>query len=123
MEPGTKVAIISKSAEGVTHVAPSEKAPSKAASEPAPAPAEKEKAEKQTPKAETAAPKEKPKAPPVPPSRPSASEPQLPPKERERRVSFRISNYFLKYIRLPCILKHNLIFCHVGWIVVIVMYH
>lgn len=98
MEPGTKIAIISKSGEGVTHVAPSEKAPSKAASEPAPA--EKEKVEKQIPKAETTPPKEKPKSPSVPPSRPSATEPQLPPKERERRVSIRISNNFLNYVML-----------------------
>ncbi|XP_074382555.1 dihydrolipoyllysine-residue succinyltransferase component of 2-oxoglutarate dehydrogenase complex 1, mitochondrial-like isoform X3 [Apium graveolens] len=85
VEPGTKVAIISKSSEGVTHVAPSEKPPSKPAPEPSPAPAEK-KADKQMPKAETTLPKDKPKVPSPPTSRPSASEPQLPPKERERRV-------------------------------------
>ncbi|KAA8515524.1 hypothetical protein F0562_018865 [Nyssa sinensis] len=86
VEPGTKVAVISKSVEGVTHVAPSEKTPSKAASEPAPS--EKE-VDKQIPKAETlpkVTPKEKPKAPSPPQSKPSAMEPQLPPKERERRV-------------------------------------
>ncbi|KAK1379008.1 Dihydrolipoyllysine-residue succinyltransferase [Heracleum sosnowskyi] len=82
VEPGTKVAIISKSSEGSTHVAPSEKPPSK--SESAPAPAET-KVEKQIPKAETT-PKDKPKVTSAPPPRPSASEPQLPPKERERRV-------------------------------------
>ncbi|KAK1364809.1 Dihydrolipoyllysine-residue succinyltransferase [Heracleum sosnowskyi] len=85
VEPGTKVAIISKSSEGVTHVAPSEKPPNKPASEPSPAPAEK-KVDKQMPKAETTMPKDKPKVPSPPTSRPSASEPQLPPKERERRV-------------------------------------
>ncbi|KAA8520098.1 hypothetical protein F0562_014354 [Nyssa sinensis] len=87
VEPGTKIAVISKSAKGLTHVAPSEKTPSKAASEPDPS--EKEKVEKQMPKAETLPkemPKEKPKAPSPPQSRPSATEPQLPPKERERRV-------------------------------------
>ncbi|KAL8104013.1 dihydrolipoyllysine-residue succinyltransferase component of 2-oxoglutarate dehydrogenase complex 1, mitochondrial-like [Apium graveolens] len=82
VEPGTKVAIISKSSEVATHVAPSEKPPSKAASESAPV---ETKVEKQMPKAETT-PKDKPKVPSTPPPRPSASEPQLPPKERERRV-------------------------------------
>ncbi|XP_017219468.1 dihydrolipoyllysine-residue succinyltransferase component of 2-oxoglutarate dehydrogenase complex 1, mitochondrial [Daucus carota subsp. sativus] len=86
VEPGTKIAIISKSSEGVTHVAPSEKPPSKAVSEPSPAPAEKEKMDKQIPKAETTLPKDKPKVPSPPTSRSSPSEPQLPPKERERRV-------------------------------------
>jgi 2-oxoglutarate dehydrogenase E2 component (dihydrolipoamide succinyltransferase) len=85
VEPGTKIAVISKSAEGVAHVAPSEKASEKAASPPSP-PAEKI-VEKQKPKVETAPITEKPKAPsPQPPKR-SATEPQLPPKERERRVS------------------------------------
>lgn len=83
MEPGTKVAIISKSGEGVTtHVAPSEQA----ASEPAPA-----KVDKPAPSPEAQPPKEAPKeAPKVsssPSPKPSASEPQLPPKDRERRVS------------------------------------
>lgn len=79
MEPGTKVAVISKSAEGVTHVAPSEKAPEKAAPQAAPA----EKVEK--PKVETVD-IEKIKAPSPPPPKRSATEPQLPPKDRERRV-------------------------------------
>ncbi|KAL9255104.1 hypothetical protein AKJ16_DCAP00428 [Drosera capensis] len=88
VEPGFKIAIISKS-DGVAHVGPSEPT-SKAA------PAKKEKAEeekpkeeattKEKPKAEASPPKEKPKAPSPPPPRPSASEPQLPPKDRERRV-------------------------------------
>ncbi|KAL7213553.1 hypothetical protein ACSBR2_016141 [Camellia fascicularis] len=82
VEPGTKIAVISKSGEGVTHVAPS-------GTTAEPAPAEK-KTDKQEPTTETPvlkeAPKEKPKAPPPPPSRPLATEPQLPPKERERRV-------------------------------------
>lgn len=80
VEPGTKVAIISKSAEAATtHVAPSDSdSPTKAAPEPAPA-----KVEKPPP---TPPPKEAPKASSPPPSRTSASEPQLPPKDRERRV-------------------------------------
>lgn len=86
VEPGTVIAVISKSEEAVTHVAPSEKAPSKAAAEPAPA----EKADKQVPKPETPppkeAPKEKRKAATPSHSRTSATEPILPPKERERRV-------------------------------------
>lgn len=54
--------------------------------------------EKQVPKTETAPVAEKPKAPsgPPPPPKQSASEPQLPPKDRERRVcSFVISYKFL----------------------------
>lgn len=86
VEPGTKIAVITKSGEGVDHVAPSEKTSDKAASQPS-APTEKNIEEKPTPKAETAAPisvKPKPTSP-LPPKG-SASEPQLPPKERERRV-------------------------------------
>ncbi|KAK9681537.1 hypothetical protein RND81_10G009400 [Saponaria officinalis] len=83
VEPGRKIAIISKSAD--SHVAPSE-----------PPAAKKEKTAEQKPKAEvpaqekpksgTPAPNDKPKAPSPPSSKPSPSEPQLPPKERERRV-------------------------------------
>ncbi|KAJ4725119.1 Dihydrolipoamide acetyltransferase component of pyruvate dehydrogenase complex [Melia azedarach] len=83
VEPGTKIAVISKSGEGVAHVAPSEKIPEKAS--PKPPPAEKVN-EKQQPKLETTSAKEKPKAPSPPPPKRSATEPQLPPKERERRV-------------------------------------
>jgi 2-oxoglutarate dehydrogenase E2 component (dihydrolipoamide succinyltransferase) len=83
VEPGTKIAIISKSAEA-SHVSPSEKFPTKAASQPPPA--EKAPAQTPPPKAETSPPKEKPKAPSPAPGRTSAKEPQLPPKERERRV-------------------------------------
>ncbi|XP_023535618.1 dihydrolipoyllysine-residue succinyltransferase component of 2-oxoglutarate dehydrogenase complex 1, mitochondrial-like [Cucurbita pepo subsp. pepo] len=79
VEPGTKVAVISKSGEGVAHAAPSEKTSEKAASQAAPA----EKIEK--PKAEATV-SEKPKAPSPPPPKRSATEPQLPPKDRERRV-------------------------------------
>ncbi|KAG4142896.1 hypothetical protein ERO13_D06G155400v2 [Gossypium hirsutum] len=83
VEPGTKIAVISKSG-GVTHVAPSEDKPSKEASEPCPAKAKKVETKK--PKAETPPSKEKPTAPSLPPPKPSAKEPQLPPKERDRRV-------------------------------------
>ncbi|XP_058742935.1 dihydrolipoyllysine-residue succinyltransferase component of 2-oxoglutarate dehydrogenase complex 1, mitochondrial [Vicia villosa] len=79
VEPGHKIAIISRSADA-THVAPSESAPEKPAPKPTPKASEPE--EKKAPKVETAT-KEKPKAP-APQSSPS--EPQLPPKERERRV-------------------------------------
>jgi len=90
VEPGTKIAVISKSGEGVTQ-APSEKA---AAAHPPP-PEQKESAEKQIPKAETAPIKEKIKEPspsqpkakgPSPAPKHTVSEPQLPPKDRERRV-------------------------------------
>ncbi|KAI8552856.1 hypothetical protein RHMOL_Rhmol06G0300500 [Rhododendron molle] len=86
VEPGTKIAVISKSAEGVTHVSPSEKTSEKADSKPPP-PTEKSKEDKQKPKVESTPVIEKPKTTsgPPPPKR-SATEPQLPPKERERRV-------------------------------------
>ncbi|XP_041003113.1 dihydrolipoyllysine-residue succinyltransferase component of 2-oxoglutarate dehydrogenase complex 2, mitochondrial-like [Juglans microcarpa x Juglans regia] len=89
VEPGTKIAVISKSGEGVTQ-APSEKA----AAQPPP-PEQKKSVEKQTPKEETAPVKEKIKEPTPPqpktkgsssPPKATASEPQLPPKDRERRV-------------------------------------
>ncbi|KAK4483752.1 hypothetical protein RD792_010954 [Penstemon davidsonii] len=85
VEPGTKVAIISKSSEGVAHVAPSDEKPSEKAAAP-PSPPAEEKKEKPTPKVETTPVAEKPKRTPPPPPRSSATEPQLPPKERERRV-------------------------------------
>ncbi|XP_057471630.1 dihydrolipoyllysine-residue succinyltransferase component of 2-oxoglutarate dehydrogenase complex 2, mitochondrial-like isoform X1 [Actinidia eriantha] len=87
VEPGTIIAVISKSAEGLPHVAPLEKTPSKATSEPASA---EKVVDMQEAKEETPLPKEVPKkktkAPTASPSKPSATEPQLPPKERERRV-------------------------------------
>ncbi|XP_031376282.1 dihydrolipoyllysine-residue succinyltransferase component of 2-oxoglutarate dehydrogenase complex 2, mitochondrial-like [Punica granatum] len=82
VEPGTKIAIISKSGEGpegVDHVAPSEKIEEKA-----PPPKVEEK--KPEPKVESAPAVEKPKAASPPPPKRSATEPQLPPKDRERRV-------------------------------------
>ncbi|XP_010943742.1 dihydrolipoyllysine-residue succinyltransferase component of 2-oxoglutarate dehydrogenase complex 1, mitochondrial isoform X1 [Elaeis guineensis] len=79
--PGTKVAVISKSAASITHVAPSEEKQGKEVPKPSP-PAEK-KVEK--PKVEPSI-KEKPRAPSPEPPKAAASEPRLPPKERERRV-------------------------------------
>ncbi|KAK9049497.1 hypothetical protein SSX86_031535 [Deinandra increscens subsp. villosa] len=83
VEPGTKVAIISKSAEGAA-------APSKPASEDGvskPPPTAEKVEEKPKPKVETTPVVEKPKpASTPPPPKTSASEPQLPPKDRERRV-------------------------------------
>lgn len=80
--PGTKVAVISKSAPADTHVAPSDEKVGKDTT----SPAKKEKFDKQMPKVEAPI-KEKPKTPSLPPPKASPSEPQLPPKERERRVS------------------------------------
>ena len=84
VSPGTKVAVISKSAASDTHVAPSEEKTPKEAPKPAPAskPAPAEEPVKQKPKVEA----EKPKPSTAPPPKVSPSEPQLPPKERERRV-------------------------------------
>lgn len=87
VEPGAKIAIISKSGDHA-HVAPSEPPTSKVA-------ATKEKLDEKVkteapaqekPKSEDPAPKDKPKAPSSPSAKPSPSEPQLPPKDRERRV-------------------------------------
>ncbi|KAJ7963779.1 Dihydrolipoamide acetyltransferase component of pyruvate dehydrogenase complex [Quillaja saponaria] len=87
VEPGNKIAVISKSAEGVlSHVAPSESTSEKAASQPT-APAEKISEEKKAPKVEIPpTEKSKPATPSPSPPRHSPTEPQLPPKERERRV-------------------------------------
>lgn len=88
VEPGTKIAIISKSAEVASHVAPSEKPSEKA--DPSPTTDEKKvepsKVKVESP-VETKVEKPKPKTGvSPPPPRGSATEPQLPPKERERRV-------------------------------------
>lgn len=105
VEPGTKIAFISKSGEGVTVT----QAPSENAAAQPPPPEQKESVEKQIPKAETAPVKEKIKEPSPsqpkakgtsPPPKATASEPQLPPKDRERRVRFRISSSCKKYIFL-----------------------
>ncbi|KAI4307986.1 hypothetical protein L6164_031107 [Bauhinia variegata] len=84
VEPGNKIAIISRSADA-THVAPSESTSEKVA----PQPTQNTSVEKKDAKVETAPTAEKPKTPappPPPPPKRSPSEPQLPPKERERRV-------------------------------------
>ena len=75
--PGTKIAMISKSAApSEVHAAPSEETSQKET--PPPPPPEKPKVEKKSPKVESV----KTQAPKLA----SPSEPQLPPKERERRV-------------------------------------
>lgn len=87
VEPGMKIAVISKSGEAVTQ----EASPEKAAPEPPPS-SEKKRKEKQTPTAEPSSIKENKRAPSAPqravkaPSPPKLTEPQLPPKDRERRV-------------------------------------
>ncbi|KAK8300887.1 hypothetical protein V6Z12_D05G424500 [Gossypium hirsutum] len=85
VEPGTRVAVILKSAEGVAAAAPTEMKSEKAASEPSP-PAEAVKEDKPKAKVEASPAAAKPKAPSPPPPKRTASEPVLPPKERERRV-------------------------------------
>lgn len=84
VEPGTKIAVISKSGDGVAHVAPSEKPAEKAAPEKK---VEQPKQKVESPAAEVKK-AEKPKAEvkASPPPKVTATEPQLPPKERERRV-------------------------------------
>ncbi|CAO2833580.1 unnamed protein product [Amaranthus hypochondriacus] len=80
VEPGKKVAVILKGAEGAAQASPSDNVSEKASSE-------KPKTEEK-PKVETSTIKEKPKSspPPPPPPKHTPTEPQLPPKERERRV-------------------------------------
>ncbi|KAJ8766547.1 hypothetical protein K2173_023794 [Erythroxylum novogranatense] len=88
VEPGIKIAIISKSDEGVGDVAPTEKMPEKAAPRTL-APSEEKVKEKPKPKVEATPVTDKLKTPATPSSQPpkrTATEPQLPPKERERRV-------------------------------------
>ncbi|GAA0138732.1 transferase [Lithospermum erythrorhizon] len=83
VEPGTKVAVISKSDEGaVSHVAPSEEQSATAAA-PQPSPPAEEKKEKPKPQVEKTPVVERPKEAPA---KRSATEPILPPKDRERRV-------------------------------------
>ncbi|KAM5585526.1 dihydrolipoyllysine-residue succinyltransferase component of 2-oxoglutarate dehydrogenase complex 2, mitochondrial [Rosa sericea] len=84
VEPGTKIAVILKSGEDVSHVGPSEKTLEKAIPQPA-SPVETI-SKNQTSKVETTPVTVKPKAPSPPSPKPSAQEPQLPPKERERRI-------------------------------------
>ncbi|GAA0171291.1 transferase [Lithospermum erythrorhizon] len=82
VEPGTKVAVISKSGEGaVSHVAPSEEQSETSSSQPSPL--AEEKKEEPKPQVEKPPIVERPKEAP---SKPSAIEPILPPKDRERRV-------------------------------------
>ncbi|KAI4382705.1 hypothetical protein MLD38_008635 [Melastoma candidum] len=85
VEPGTKIAVISKSGEGATsHVAPSDDASQKASPPPPPVDKAEEKPKTQI---EASPAKEKPKTPAsAPPPKRSATEPQLPPKDRERRI-------------------------------------
>uniref|UniRef100_A0A1J3DX56 dihydrolipoyllysine-residue succinyltransferase n=1 Tax=Noccaea caerulescens TaxID=107243 RepID=A0A1J3DX56_NOCCA len=89
VEPGFKIAVISKSSGPATQVEESEKKPEETKPEEIedkPKPVAEAPA---SPKVETSPPKEKPRAPPPPPptsSGPSPRDPQLPPKDRERRV-------------------------------------
>ncbi|KAL0697637.1 hypothetical protein Bca4012_053759 [Brassica carinata] len=87
VEPGFKIAVISKSSGAATKVEDSEKKPEETK------PEKKEEKPKPvaeaspSPKVETSPPKEKSRPPPPPPaSGASPREPQLPPKDRERRV-------------------------------------
>ncbi|KAG0502722.1 hypothetical protein HPP92_002794 [Vanilla planifolia] len=88
--PGTKVAFISKSASSDTHVAPSEEKSDQVVSTPVAKEVDSQKTDLETemkgkPKVEVEI-KDKPKVLAAAPPKPSASEPQLPPKERETRV-------------------------------------
>lgn len=88
--PGTKVAVISKSAApSEAHVAPSEETSQKET--PPPPPPEKPKVEAKSPKVESVKPQASKLA--------SPSEPQLPPKERERRVRSFIAFGYIWLIR------------------------
>ncbi|KAL4380505.1 hypothetical protein AHAS_Ahas04G0040200 [Arachis hypogaea] len=90
VQPGIKIAVISKSGEGVAHVASSEKVTSKPP--PESSPAEKKTVTEELPKAKPSSPKASSRpssatdAQAAQPSKSSVKEPQLPPKERERRI-------------------------------------
>ncbi|GAA0171049.1 transferase [Lithospermum erythrorhizon] len=82
VEPGTKVAVISKTGEGVvSHVAPSEE--QSAATAPQSSPPAEEKKEEPKPQVQKTPVVERPKESSA---KRSAAEPILPPKDRERRV-------------------------------------
>ncbi|WOG99753.1 hypothetical protein DCAR_0519108 [Daucus carota subsp. sativus] len=83
VEPGTKIAVISKSGEGV---AVSKKPSDEASPKPPATETKTEKKPESTTPPPPAPEKSMEKTPSLPPPRTSASEPQLPPKERERRV-------------------------------------
>uniref|UniRef100_A0A0C9QVI8 dihydrolipoyllysine-residue succinyltransferase n=1 Tax=Wollemia nobilis TaxID=56998 RepID=A0A0C9QVI8_9CONI len=86
--PGTKVAVISKSAEGAKPTSAEKEKPSPQPSQPPP-PAEKKVAEEVKPpsaKPVEGVSQDKVITPAVPSPKASPSEPQLPPKDRERRV-------------------------------------
>ncbi|XP_062006710.1 dihydrolipoyllysine-residue succinyltransferase component of 2-oxoglutarate dehydrogenase complex 2, mitochondrial-like [Rosa rugosa] len=96
VEPSTTIVVILKSSEGVSHVGPSEKTLEKDVPQPA-SPVETI-SKNQTSKVVITPVTEKPKAPSP---KPSAQEPQLPPKERERRASLLRTNL----IKLRCDFK------------------
>lgn len=83
MTPGAKVAIISKSAPSDTHVSPSDDKLSEGTGSAVPA---EKKIDTQVPKSEVPKADKLKTPPPPPPPKISSSEPQLPPKEKERRV-------------------------------------
>ncbi|KAF7146377.1 hypothetical protein RHSIM_Rhsim04G0052700 [Rhododendron simsii] len=94
VEPGTKIAFISKSGEGgedAKHTSLAEESPPPPPPlpppPPPPPPREEEQVEKQIPKAEISLRKQEDKLPNPPAPIPTASEPQLPPRDRERRVT------------------------------------
>ncbi|CAA7037800.1 unnamed protein product [Microthlaspi erraticum] len=87
VEPGFKIAVISKSRGATTQVNEAEKKPEETKPEKKEDKPKPVKEAPASPKVETSPPKEKSRAPPPPPSSgQSPREPQLPPKDRERRV-------------------------------------
>ncbi|KAI8558280.1 hypothetical protein RHMOL_Rhmol04G0078700 [Rhododendron molle] len=89
VEPGMKIAFISKSGEDgedAKHTSLAEESPPPPPPLPPPPPREKEQVEKQIPKAEISLRKQEDKLPNPPAPIPTASVPQLPPRDRERRV-------------------------------------
>ncbi|KAI3443413.1 hypothetical protein Pfo_000078 [Paulownia fortunei] len=95
VEPGTKIAIISKSGEGVTHVAPFDEKPSGKAP-PSPSPPAEEKKEKPMPKVETTPVVEKPKGSPPLLPKPQLQNPSCPLKKGKdglrKRVATRLKD-------------------------------
>ncbi|KAL0308281.1 UNVERIFIED_CONTAM: 2-oxoglutarate dehydrogenase complex 2, mitochondrial [Sesamum radiatum] len=90
VEPGTKVAIISRSGEGATHVAPSDEKASEKAPPPPPTPAE-EKKEKPAPKVETTPVVEKAKGSSVLLPNPQLQNPSCPLKKGKEELRKRVA--------------------------------
>ncbi|CAI9787540.1 unnamed protein product [Fraxinus pennsylvanica] len=108
MDPGTKIALISTSAESVTHVAPSEEKSSEKAA-PSPLPLAEEKKKKPKPNMETTSVIEEPEETSSPP-KPSATNPICPQKTRKENFAFKPLAFFFS-LRHPFLDHLSSYFC------------